>query len=89
MAGVRCWSRASSRDVALHFPGRLVFPGLPVFGPSQVASIHGRGKLFMGYLVNTAEDLERCVACGVRAVLTDRPDLIGRAGAAPAEPDPG
>ncbi|MBW2263825.1 MAG: hypothetical protein JRG91_17830 [Deltaproteobacteria bacterium] len=53
--------------------------GLNVFGRSQVASIRRRGKLFMGYLVNTRRDLQRCIDCGVDIVLTDRPDIVGPA----------
>lgn len=51
--------------------------GLNVFGRSQVVSIRRRGKTFMGYLVNTPHDLERCIDCGVGVVLTDRPDIVG------------
>ncbi len=51
--------------------------GLNVFGRSQVSSIEQRGKTFMGYLVNTPGDLERCIECGVDVVLTDRADVIG------------
>ncbi len=52
------------------------YRGLNVFGRAQVASIQRRGKLFMGYLVNSRQDLQRCVDCGVDAVLTDRPDIV-------------
>lgn len=52
------------------------FSGMPVFKRAQIASIHARGKTFLGYLVNTVRDYNRCVHCGVRAVLTDRPDML-------------
>ncbi len=52
------------------------FGGLPVFGKSQVTSIREAGKMFLGYIVNSRKDYERCVACGVDVILTDRPDLI-------------
>lgn len=52
--------------------------GLPVFGKGQVDSLRHRGKLFMGYLVNSRRDLDWCLRCGVEVVLTDRPDLVGR-----------
>jgi glycerophosphoryl diester phosphodiesterase len=51
--------------------------GLSVFGRAQIASIRRRGKTFMGYLVNTTRDLERCIDCGVDVFLTDRPDVVG------------
>ncbi|MFQ5652973.1 MAG: glycerophosphodiester phosphodiesterase [bacterium] len=52
------------------------FRGLPVFSKNQVSSIQQRGKEFVGYLVNSRKDYDRCVRCGVQVVLTDRPDLI-------------
>lgn len=50
--------------------------GLPVFGRRQVQSLGKRHKIFMGYLVNTRADLDRCVVCGVDRILTDRPDAL-------------
>ncbi|MFQ6112926.1 MAG: glycerophosphodiester phosphodiesterase [bacterium] len=50
--------------------------GLPVFSKRQIASIHKRGKTFIGYLINTKKEYERCKTCGVQAALTDRPDMI-------------
>ena len=49
---------------------------LPVFSKRQIASINNRGKIFVGYLINTKTDYDRCKACGVRIVLTDHPNLI-------------
>lgn len=48
----------------------------PVFSRRQVASIKRRGKTFLGYLVNTERDFERCKSCGVDHILTDRPDMM-------------
>jgi glycerophosphoryl diester phosphodiesterase len=53
---------------------------LPVFSKKQIAAIHERGKEFVGYLVNSEKDFNRCKACGVEIVLTDRPDLMCRLG---------
>ncbi|MFQ5640189.1 MAG: glycerophosphodiester phosphodiesterase [bacterium] len=50
--------------------------GMPLFNKREVASVHQRGKIFVGYLVNSKRDYERCRACGVQTVLSDRPDLI-------------
>lgn len=50
----------------------------PVFSRRQIAAINKRGKTFIGYLVNTKKEYERCKSCGVQIVLTDRPDLISR-----------
>jgi len=52
------------------------FYNLPVFSRRQVASIQHRGKTFLGYLVNTKRDFERCKDCGVDNILTDRPDWM-------------
>lgn len=52
------------------------YNGLPVFGKAQVQSIRSAGKTFLGYIVNSRKDYERCVECGVDVILTDRPDLI-------------
>ncbi len=52
------------------------FLGIPVFTSNRIRSISERGKQFMGYLVNTRRDYERCCQAGVKQVLTDRPDLI-------------
>ncbi|MFQ5706756.1 MAG: glycerophosphodiester phosphodiesterase [bacterium] len=53
---------------------------LPVFSKRQVASIQRRNKTFVGYLVNSEKAVERCRACGVEILLTDRPDLIAKDG---------
>lgn len=50
--------------------------GLSLFTKGQIASLKKRGKTFLGYLVNTRKEYQRCKACGVDMVLTDRPDLI-------------
>lgn len=50
----------------------------PLFSKTQIDSIHERGKTFVGYLVNTEKEYQRCRACGVRTVLSDRPDVIAR-----------
>lgn len=52
------------------------FGGMPVFHKRQVRSLAERGKTFVGYIVNNRKDFERCRACGIEIVLTDRPDLI-------------
>ncbi|MEE9612546.1 MAG: glycerophosphodiester phosphodiesterase family protein [Desulfatiglandales bacterium] len=49
---------------------------IPLFWKRQIGSIHARGKRFVGYLINSKKELERCIACKVEIVLTDRPDLI-------------
>lgn len=49
---------------------------LPVVSKRQIRSIRGRGKTFVGYLVNTQKDVRRANVLGVQIVLTDRPDLI-------------
>ncbi len=49
---------------------------LPIFKRRQIASIQRRGKIFLGYLVNTDKDWQRCREFGVEMVLTDRVDLI-------------
>lgn len=47
-----------------------------VFSEKQLVSIAGRDKTFVGYLVNSEKDFEKCKEMGVEIVLTDRPDLI-------------
>ncbi len=51
---------------------------LPVFSKRQIAHINKHGKIFVGYLINSQQDYAHCKACGVQAVLTDRPDLIAK-----------
>ncbi len=51
---------------------------LPVMKKQQVLSIHQKGRHFVGYIVNTEKEYNRCLACGVQTVLTDRADLIQR-----------
>lgn len=50
--------------------------GRPLFTRSQIQNIKRRGKTFMGFLVNTEEELQYCLECGVEVVLTDRIDLM-------------
>lgn len=50
--------------------------GMPVITPAQIASIKRRGKVFVGYLVNSEREFGHCLACGVEIILTDRPDLV-------------
>ena len=66
--------RFEPRNDILSLPA--YFRGLPLFGRSQIESIHERGKKFLGYLVNRRKDFLRCKACGVETILTDRTDLI-------------
>jgi glycerophosphoryl diester phosphodiesterase len=51
---------------------------LPVIRKHQIASLKKRGRIFMGYLVNSEKDWRRCQKCGIDIILTDRPDLIGK-----------
>jgi glycerophosphoryl diester phosphodiesterase len=48
----------------------------PVFKKNQIEKITAAGKIFIGYIVNDKKSYDRCVACGVQGVLTDRADLI-------------
>lgn len=48
----------------------------PVFKRKQIDSMKTANKSFIGYIVNDKKSYDRCVACGVEGVLTDRPDLI-------------
>ncbi|MFQ5602115.1 MAG: glycerophosphodiester phosphodiesterase [bacterium] len=54
------------------------YHGLPLVNRAQIADLHRRGKRFLGYLVNSKTDFERCQQCGVQMVLTDYPDLISQ-----------
>ncbi len=49
---------------------------LPVFTRKQIEAIKDAKKTFIGYIVNDKKTYDRCCACGVETVLTDRPDLI-------------
>lgn len=49
---------------------------LPVFKKSQIENARASGKNFVGYIVNDRKSFDRCIACGIEVVLTDRPDLI-------------
>lgn len=49
---------------------------LPVFQKKQVDAMKTANKTFIGYIVNDEKSYNRCIACGVEGVLTDRPDLI-------------
>ncbi len=51
---------------------------MPIFTKRQIADIHRRGKKFVGYLVNTEKDFKYCISCGIKTVLTDRPNLISK-----------
>jgi len=54
----------------------VYFNNFPVFSGRQIASIAGRKKTFVGYLVNTEKEFRQCEKKAVEVVLTDRPDLI-------------
>jgi len=77
------WGRSSILKLGNLFEPKNQILSLPayhkklqVFSKRQIAAIHKHGKMFVGYLINTEKDLERCKACRVEIVLTDRPDLI-------------
>ena len=50
--------------------------GWSVFSKKQVEDAGRRNQIFLGYLVNTERDFKRCVECGVKYILSDRPDLL-------------
>ncbi len=52
--------------------------GLPVFSRKQVGSVKRRGKVFLGYLVNSKRDYRRCRDTGIEHILTDRVDLVAQ-----------
>lgn len=52
--------------------------GLPVIRRGQITSLQKRGRTFVGYLVNSEKDFQRCRECGIEIMLTDRPDLIAK-----------
>ena len=54
----------------------VYFNHFPVFSGRQIASIAGRKKTFVGYLVNSEKEFRQCEKKAVEVVLTDRPDLI-------------
>lgn len=50
--------------------------GRPVFSKKQVNSLSRRGKIFMGYLVNTYKDYARFRECDGGIILTDLPSKV-------------
>jgi glycerophosphoryl diester phosphodiesterase len=79
----RLWAVASILGLGRIFEPRgelLSLPayenGLRIFSKRQIESLKKRGKIFIGYLINSHKDFDHCKQCGVQAYLTDRPDLI-------------
>jgi glycerophosphoryl diester phosphodiesterase len=67
----RAWLRPLARPTALH-------PKHSMISPAYVAWAHGKGYSINTWTVNEPDEMRRLIGLGIHAIITNKPDVLGR-----------